>query len=341
MKNQLLLPDEIVKKDNQIIRTKLEIPGVEGARILAALISRIKTNEPFNPNKIYSIAVKDIIKNPDGHSYQKIKTVCKELLKSSAEIELYNDTSEEDEFIGFPFFSAIQYKKGIISAKFNFLMEKMLFKLTECFTEYSLTEYLQLSSIYSQRIFEILKSYSNLPDKEKIIPIEELHKYLSTPKSQITNFGLFQEKILKKAHKEIISKTDFYFEYEPIKGGKGGRTSPVTAVRFIFSKKKIEPVKEKKEKEDKEKTAKNNNKNFLAAWNCVKSCKGNCDTLSKKPNKAACTICKTKNLLEEVLKKQEEHCPSEKITPQKTTYKSGGIEVEQANFFEILENKNE
>ncbi len=271
--------------------------------------------------------------------FQKIKTICKELLKSSAEIELYDEISEEDVFIGFPFFSAIQYKKGIISAKFNFLMENMLFKLTECFTEYSLTEYLQLSSIYSQRIFEILKSYSNLPDKEKIIPIEELHKYLSTPKSQIKHYGLFKEKILEKAHQEIITKTDFYFDYEPIKGGSGGRTSPVIAIKFVFTKKKIAPIKEKREKEQKENTAKNNNKNFLKAWDCAKSCNGNCVTLEKKPSKVVCEICATRKLCNEVVKKHLEENQEEVITSKKAIYKSGGVDIEQADFLEYI-NKN-
>lgn len=334
MKNQLILPGEIVKKDNELIRSKLDIPaGVDGSRILAALISLINTHEPFNPDKTYSIAIKNIIKNPDGHSYQKVKEICKELKKSSVAIEMFL-TQGEEEYIDFPFFSMIHYKKGIVSAKFNFLMEKFLFTLTECFTEYSLLEYLQLSSMYSQRLFEILKSYSNLTEQE--ILLEDLHRYLSTPKSQVSNFGLFKKEILSKAHREIISKTNFYFDYEPIKGGKGGRTSPVIAIKFVFTKKKIAPIKEKREKEQKEKEkikqkkkSQEINKNFTIAFQCAKSCKGDCSNLANKPDATICELCKKGSMCEEVKRKQ----------PKKTTYKSGRVDIEQANFFEVLENK--
>lgn len=327
--------DEIVVKHNNLIRAKINIEDVNSARILASLIAKIDNNSCYIPE--LTIYAKDIINSKGGENYNRIKKVIDKLVKSTVSIK-YED-GPIPYYRALPFFSDIIYKKGEITAKFNDRLYDLLLCLNTHFTQYSLIEYIKLSTTYSQRLFEILKSYSKLEIKD--IELKDLHKYLNTPTSHSKDFFRFRTKILEPAHKEITSKTDFYFEYEPIKGGKGGKTSPVTAVRFIFSKKKIEPVKEKKEKEDKEKTAKNNNKNFLAAWNCIKSCKGNCDTLSKKPNKAACTICKTKNLLEEVLKNQEEHCPSEKATPQKTTYKSGGIEVEQANFFEILENKNE
>lgn len=332
MHSQLLLPGEIVKKDNQLIRTKLDIPGVEGSRILAALISLIKTNEPFNPDKTYSIAVKDIIKNSDGHSYQKIRTICKDLKNSSASIELFVENGEE-EYFDFPFFSVIHYKKGIISAKFNFLMENFLFGLSTCFTEYNLLEYLKLSSMYSQRLFEILKSYSKIPEKEQKISIEDLHRYLSTPKSQVNNFALFKKETLSKAHQEIITKTNLYFDYEPIKGGKGGRTSPVIAIRFIFGKKKIEIVQERNKIQQKEKeikTSQQNNKNFPIAYRCAKSCNGNCASLNEKPNKEACELCMNINLCEQVIKEQKQ---------KRAKIAKKNILDKQVNFLETLENK--
>lgn len=330
LKDYLVKEGELVKKSNALTRMKLNNFNVNELRLFASLVSSIKT-EDTELKEFYSINVKDIIKNEQDYSY--MKNLCKNFI-GQMQVEIKHS---EDSFTIMPVFLMMGYNNGCLGVQFNPYLKEHLIKLKEHLTIFSLEEYKKLSSVNSMRLYEILQSYSNLPEIE--IEIKELHRMLNTPKSQIANFGLFQREALLKAHREITSKTNFYFEYEPIKGGKGGRTSPVIAVRFIFSKKKIGPVKEKKEKEDKEKTAKNNNKNFLVAWNCVKSCKGNCDTLSKKPNKTACTICKTKNLLEEVLKKQEEHCPSEKVTPQKTTYKSGGVEVEQANFLEYI-NKN-
>lgn len=323
----------LVVKDNKIIRTKVNVKTVDEGRLLSCFISMIRTDDK-ELKEDYSLEIKKIITDYSGRGYAKFREFCRNFINCSVEIECENKKGEQV-FITIPFFTMAKYESGRISISFNQKLKQYLLRLQEKFTEYSLEEYKKLSTVYSQRLFEILKSYSKLEYKD--IELKELHRYLNTPTSHSKDFFRFRTKILEPAIKEITSKTNFYFEYEPIKGGKGGRTSPVIAIRFIFSKKKIEPVKEKKEKEDKEKTVKNNNKNFFTAWNCVKSCKGNCDTLSKKPNKAACTICKTKNLLGEVLKNQEEHCSSEKITPKKTTYKSGGVEVEQANFLYLVE----
>ena len=89
---------------------------------------------------------------------------------------------------------------------------------------------LDLLSIYSQRLFEILKSWSDKPEVE--LTVLYLKTILEVPKS-MKNFAEFRRRVLEKAHNDITKYTSLRFEWEPIKKGRS-----VESVRFIFAKKK-------------------------------------------------------------------------------------------------------
>lgn len=283
MVNQLILPDKLVKKHNDLIRTKINIASVHGSRILASLISCLKVEDNyFMP---ITIPAKEVLNSEGGENYKRIKGVIEELSQATAQVEI----QEQDDPFPFltvcPFFSRITYRKGIIRAEFNDHLQDFLLKLKKHFTQYNLLEYMLLSSTYSQRLFEILKSWSNLPEVK--ISLEDLHRQLSTPKSQIKHFGLFRQKILEPTHKEIIKKTNFCYEWEPIRKGIG-KTSPVIAIRFIFAKKRILPVVKEKIADIKEKKEQEL-KLFKQAFYCAEQKKGICPTQTQE--KVICCMC--------------------------------------------------
>ena len=78
-------------------------------------------------------------------------------------------------------------------------------------------EFLLLPSIYSQRIYEFLKSWDDKP--ETIISVLDLHEMLNTPNSFRANFTEFRRWVLEKAHKDISKYTKLIYEWEPIKKG--------------------------------------------------------------------------------------------------------------------------
>lgn len=285
MNTQLFLDGEIIKKSNDIIRTRVDIQSVEASRILACLIAQINIHEKEFKDS-YSINVSDFLLNSSGRSYSRLKGFCQELLKATAEIEIINDYNGQNEFYGFTFFSKIHYFNGKITASFNPLMKNSLLRLKSHFTEINLFEYLTLSTRPSKRIFEILKSWSKLP--ECTIKLDELHTMLNTVESQKNNFGLFRKKILEPAHKEIIKKTNFNYEWEPVKKGTG-KTSPVIAIRFIFAKKRVLPVAEKKKELELQKESQKKNKMFIAYVKCFQECGAACE--GGHQDKEICEMC--------------------------------------------------
>ena len=278
---QLTLPGEIVKKHNALVRSRLGIVNVQAARILASLIAQIEPDTK-DFSKPYNIEIKNFIPNDSGRSYSEIKSICRELAKSFAEFEIESNNGSIT-LVEFPFFSRLMYQHGKVEAVFNDAMRDSLLELKGHFTKYNLIEYLKLPSIYSQRVFEILKSWD---DKEEVtISLESLHTTLNTPESLRVDFSQFRRRVLEKSHKDIISKTDFKYEWEAIKQGRS-----VVAVRFIFGKKRAIAISKVKETEKQEKKSKQNNKDFLAALACRKERGPACEGGRQK--ESVCELCR-------------------------------------------------
>jgi len=282
---QLRLPSEIVKKDNELIRSKLNISNVYASRILASLIALINMEDTAFQES-YSISARNCLPDTGGKSYKAIKNICKELAKAVAEIELPNPkaTCADDalDVFFYPFFSKVVYSKGVITASFNTAMKPLLLDLRKSFTRYSLMEYLMLPSFYSQRIFEILKSWSGLP--EATLSLQKLHHVLDTPPSFRADFRAFRIRVLEQAYKDIHEHTDLKFEWLPIKSGRS-----VESIKFIFSEARKAITVEEKQKAELDKQRRLNNQNMGLAVECCENKKGVC---TSQDNKAVvCDLC--------------------------------------------------
>ncbi|WP_027185665.1 replication initiation protein, partial [Desulfovibrio inopinatus] len=201
-------------------------------------------------------------------TYTRIKMASKQLMSRVIEVK------KETGWALYNVFLKAEYnnKDGCIHVQFHPDMKEHYLNLNEHFTKYSLYEYLMLPSTYSQRLFEILKSWDDQPDF--IISVEELQDILFVPDSHRKDYAAFRRRVLEKAHKDIHKHTSLRYEWEPIK-----TKNKVTSIRFIFSKKKVE---EKKRKD----TSTVNNRTVLAAKRCFES--GTCNpTRSKK-----CEVCR-------------------------------------------------
>ncbi len=278
---QLTLPGEIVKKDNRLVRGKISVANVDGSRILANLIACVRQDD-MQFKDTYRIQVKDFLSDLGGGSYTRIKGICEELAQATVKIEEPDPDSLMPYLRVYPFFSAITFRKGTISARFNWEMHPFLLDLRRCFTELNLIEYLTLPSLYSQRLFEILKSWSGLP--EVILSVAELHEMLNTPESLQNDFAQFRRRVLEKAHKDILAHTTLRFEWEPVKVGRS-----VEKIRFSFGpgRRAIAEAETKKAKENKKRRIENDR--YKRAHNCALGKSGNCLQQDNKP--IICKVC--------------------------------------------------
>ena len=281
---QLTLPGTVVKKRNELIRSRINISNVDASRILANLIACVRHDDKQFKDT-YRVPVKDFMSDLGGKSYSNIKAMCRELAKATAEIEEPDPDGPHPIFRIYTFFSSISYRKGVVEARFNQEMQPLLLDLQECFTKYNLIDYLKLPSIYSQRLFEILKSWANVKSGEKTLSVEELHRLLDTPPSFRADFKAFRVRVLEKAHKDIHEKTSLRFEWEPVKVGRS-----VEEIRFSFGpgRRAIAEAELQKVKEAKRRRLQK--QRLLKAVECSKSKGGECITQDNK--RLVCKVCR-------------------------------------------------
>lgn len=295
VKNQLTLPSDLVKKSNDLIRTKVSFGSVDGGRILAALVASIHADDRDLAGS-YSVEVSRFLPDDSGRGYRRYKALCQEMAQSYAELEAMENG--EITYEARPIFMRIKYQRGKITARFNTLLASYLLNLRGCFTQYGLMEYLLLPSVYSQRLFEILQSWKNAKDGEVILPLPDLHRWLDTPPSFQKNFKEFRRWVLEKAHKDITEKTNFSYEWEPVKAGRS-----VEKIRFIFGPRKQALAEAEKQKALEDKRRRLKNQRFFAAVRCAQNKNGDCRAQDNK--RLICKLCRETRILEDIRKKPD------------------------------------
>ncbi|NCD35192.1 MAG: RepB family plasmid replication initiator protein [Spartobacteria bacterium] len=261
---QLMLPGPTVKKSNAAARAAWTADSVYEPRLLALVVSQIKTTDEDFRN--YSVSVDDLIKEEGGKDHKYIFSIVKSLQGKQL---IFNEDGEDITTSVFSFCSYNRQKRTI-TARFDPFLKPHYLSLKEgLFTQYSLFEFLMLPSVYSQRVFELLKSWDDKP--EIILELDNLYKILDVPDSHKKDFRNFRIRVLEKAYKDIHKHTSLKYEWEPIKKGRA-----VCGIKFTFSKKRATVVAKKQKEEKQQKQSATNNKIFTKALDCLKKCNGKC-----------------------------------------------------------------
>ena len=274
---QLTLPGEIVKKSNALARARWSAQSVLEPRLVALLASKINAeDEDF---KVYEIHVSELLeKAHSGRDYIEVEQAVE---KTMSRVITIHDPKG---WTKYNVFSRCRFrrKEGILELGFHPDLIPHYLQLKKNFAQYSLFEYLRLPSIYSQRIFEILTSWSDQP--EITINLSELFEMLDVPESHRNEFAAFRRRVLEKAHKDISERTALRFEWEPIKRGKA-----VAAIRFIFSRSLATKIAKEKAEAEQEKQSRKNNELFRAAHECLSKLGGTCT--KSRPRTPKCQVC--------------------------------------------------
>lgn len=278
---ELTLPGQIVKMSNTLARAPWCPQSVWEARLLATVASIVKKDD--DDFQDYTIPLDALLDgSSDGDTYAAIDAATDRLQEARVNLPKENGRG----FKKYSFFSYFEYDapgKGIpgkLTCRFDKAMKPHFLALKSHFKKWDRVEFLSLPSVYSQRLFMILKSWDDKP--EITISISELHKMLDAPKSIRSNFKDFRRRVLEPAHKHITSKTSLSFDWEPIKEGR-----KVHSVRFVFSKPRQMQVVKTKEKQ----TSQKNNELFKMSAECLfKAHGGRCDKGNPKTPKL-CAFC--------------------------------------------------
>jgi plasmid replication initiation protein len=218
--------NEIVKKSNAIVRAYWPIESVWEPRMVAILASKIHVND--TDFKTYEIPIAEVLgKNYGGDHLKELREAAKNIMKHPFTIQ---ETPDREAIYNIFSKAVIDRKKGILELEFHPDLKPHFLQMKANFTQYSLMEFLGLSSIYSQRLYELLKSYNGQEYVD--LALDELYKALDVPVSFKKDFGNFRRLVLEQADKDIVrANLSLQYRWTAIKSGRGGK---VTVIRFTF-----------------------------------------------------------------------------------------------------------
>lgn len=216
----------IVTKSNDLTRGDIsKVDSVLFGRLLNIFVSQInRDDEDFRDYTLPIVALMPEGKR-SGTYYAAVYKYAKEWLKATVTIRL-----DVNQVALYPLFSKI-----IINRETNYItvnihkdLKPHLLSLKKYFTQFALEEYLRLSSVKTQRLFELLCSWQDKIQVE--IDINALHTHLDTEKYLRANSTKFKERVLDVAHREILKSTSLRYEWTFKKVGR-----KATSVVFNFT----------------------------------------------------------------------------------------------------------
>jgi plasmid replication initiation protein len=208
-----------VFQGNAITDARYEMTLIE-KQMVYMLLSLIKKDQREQELLNYSIKIKDIekISNKTITNYQIIKDATKKLIGRVYEIN-QKDEKRRNVYTQTALLTSAKYVEGTGTVEMTISpdIKPYLMDLAKGFTVYSLNYALSLKSAYSQRLFELLSRFKDLGSWR--VKLDDL-RYMLKIEFKYRGYGMFKEKVIEVAQKELLEKTDISFTIEEIKVGK-------------------------------------------------------------------------------------------------------------------------
>lgn len=231
-----------VAKANELIRrAKVDLTLAEN-RLMSFIFSKIKPTD--TELKWYTFTVQDYLrvcgKREEGKNYVDVKKMLQGLRDKSFWLI---EPDGHETTVGWLDKVRINRGSGRISVRLDDNIQEYVIGLQSKgnYTQYTLLSILPMSSSYSIRLFELLKSYADMRKKYTIkrIEIEELKAFLEA--SHYTAFRDFRRRVLDVAITEINVYSDIEVTWTPEKRGQ-----KVIALEFQIKTKSIFEITEAK-----------------------------------------------------------------------------------------------
>lgn len=218
----------VVTQDNNLIEARHTKPlSVREQKIILTMVSMIEPSD--NDFKDYIISIREFhnLLGLDGREhYTEMKSVIQSLMTKTVEIPLGGKS-----FLMTHWVSTAKYLEGTgtIQLRFSPELKPYLLQLKDTFTSYKLTNILSLNSMYSIRLYELMKKWQKVTKWE--CTVESLREKLGATNKSYTVYGNFKNKILNPAVAELNNQTDLSIKFTEVKKGR-----KIVSIKFTIYK---------------------------------------------------------------------------------------------------------
>jgi len=221
LRTMILTPNAMVVKANKLIESRYKLT-LQEQRLVLLLISKIRREHV--DFQWYEINILELAKfigiERNKNVYEHVRQSIKRLMRRVITIDEINTDLH--------WIDAASYsERGVVRIAVHEMLKPYLLSLKANFTKYYLKHVIHLKSVYSIRLYEILKRYENVG--EAVFMLNDLKEMLGVDAGEYEIYNNFKRKTLMIAHKEIPAKTDLSFDFEEIKDNK-----KVVKIRFVI-----------------------------------------------------------------------------------------------------------
>ena len=232
----------VVTQSNELVLARYSLP-VSEMRLLMTVIAKIQpgdTKLTVYPVPIAEFA--DFLGISKSSAYDEMKYISKSLLSRVVTIKKQNGGELQTHWV-----ASADYEpgSGVVDIRLDEMMIPYLIGLNTNFTQCKLGMLLSFKSVYTNRLYMILKQKRDHNPYAKTYEFElgELRKLLGVSVERIPRtdkfdkaqeaielypaYPDFKKRVLESAKKELDAKADLSFEYDEIRHGR-----PVTAISF-------------------------------------------------------------------------------------------------------------
>lgn len=172
-------------------------------------------------NKVVSVKLIDLAKllNFDtDYMYKQTDHIVKNLFVKFAEFK-YKDENGKIFYDLKHFIETVKYRDGVFTFEINHLILPYFVDIKKEYTNFNYKYMVNLDSVYSLRMYMLLKQYENTADKTRKFELEELKKLLGILDTHRT-YGQLKQKVLQPLVDKINNGSDINVEFTEIKIGK-------------------------------------------------------------------------------------------------------------------------
>ena len=203
----------VIIQSNRLIEAHYQLTVAE-QRLIFAMISMIETkDEDFKSYKIRLTDLAELWDITQDVVYRETKKITARLMKRLLQI-----TESDGTFIQLHWICLSVHKPGYIMLQFHPLLKPYLLQLKGAFTKCNLHMLNQFQSIYTIRIYQLLKQYEKIGGRTFLI--DDLKEILGIEKTQYKVFNDFRKRVLNQARKELDMRGDITFDIEGIEKGR-------------------------------------------------------------------------------------------------------------------------
>ena len=197
---------ELVIKSNSLIDMQTDLSLMQLKVFTKIIMCTVK-----NPNaEFYRFSMKELLQ--DFHIQSKHHTALKKATAGMIKAVILKKQNGE---VQLPLFTKVVYDNGVVDMYLHSDLKPYILDIKERYTKYFFRSITGLNSMYSMRLYELLKQYEFRSSRS--FELEELRFLLNITEGKYAKYTDFKKRVLLSSQKELQEKTDIAFSFEEIR----------------------------------------------------------------------------------------------------------------------------